>query len=356
MVNNQKKILTEKQAIKENIGSFYHPTEKTYRTGACPEGMILKRGYERDEYIKKDGTIIPRTYVNATCVKDKGELPGKLIKNYIPKQMHHQEHRRVLTKKQAQKEPVGSYYHPTEKTVRSGACPDGFELRKGYTRSKYTKTNGTEVAETYIDPICIKNKGIPGKRLNEFKPIHLNKKNSFEPYGYKTTLNSNTRFNILLNAIKDLSYSKVVHRLSALRTLTKESNASHSKIYNNDMKKLKEWREQNPNLHKHTNKNDHVNANDHVTANGHVNVNTKGHINVNANDHINVNSNYHINVNSNDHMNVNPNDHMNVNPNSHMNVNENGHMNANGHVVKKYIINENKLNKQIIEEYNKNKK
>ena len=39
------KVLTPKKAMKEKVGSFYHPTEKTYRTVLCPEGEILKKSY-----------------------------------------------------------------------------------------------------------------------------------------------------------------------------------------------------------------------------------------------------------------------------------------------------------------------
>jgi hypothetical protein len=38
-----KVVLTEKQATKEPVGSYYHPTEKTFRSGACPVGMTLKK-------------------------------------------------------------------------------------------------------------------------------------------------------------------------------------------------------------------------------------------------------------------------------------------------------------------------
>ena len=74
-----KVILTEKQASKEPIGSFYHPTEKTFRSGVCPVGMTSKKDYHRKSYMKMDGTIINNTNVDPVCVKNKG-LPGKLLK------------------------------------------------------------------------------------------------------------------------------------------------------------------------------------------------------------------------------------------------------------------------------------
>ena len=107
--------------------------------------------------------------------------------------------------------------------------------------------------------VCIKNKGVPGKLFKNYKTIRMDEKDSFKPFGYSTRNNSNTRHNSLLEAIKVLSYSTVVHKLSALRTFHKDSDEDvNKKLYNKfneDIKKLKEWREQNPNLYKHKNQN-----------------------------------------------------------------------------------------------------
>ena len=53
-----RKILTERQATKEKVGTFYHPTTKTFRSGACPIGSELKKGYKRKPYNKKNGTHV----------------------------------------------------------------------------------------------------------------------------------------------------------------------------------------------------------------------------------------------------------------------------------------------------------
>lgn len=262
-----KKILTQKQALKEPIGSFYHPTEKTVRSGACPEGYVLKRGYEREGYVKKNGTKVTPVYVNATCVKNTG-IPGKSIKKYIPKHLNDHKliitskksipknpnnNKLILTEKQAKKKPVGSFYHPTVETYRTGACPIGKELRKGYERSAYTKKNGTTINKAYVGPTCIKDKGLLGKRLEEFKQIKLNNKSSLAPYGYNTKLNANSRFNTLLKAVSELSYATVVHRINAINNLIKKVDPVHSKIYEEDLRRLKEWRLENPNLYKKSN-------------------------------------------------------------------------------------------------------
>ena len=160
----------------------------------------------------------------------------------------------VLTEKQASKEPVGSYYHPTEKTFRSGACPVGMSLKKGYHRKGYTKTNGTIINNVNIDPVCVKNKGLPGKVLKEYKVIKITNKEDFKPYGYSTSNNSNSRFKSLLEACKVLSYGTVVRKLNALKIYLKNrTNEKSLRLYNifsEDIKMLQAWRIKNPDLYK----------------------------------------------------------------------------------------------------------
>jgi len=156
--------------------------------------------------------------------------------------------RKILTSKQAQKQPIGSFYHPTEKTVRSGACPLGHELRKGYERK--TKKSSKVIHSTYVEPTCVKDKGLPGKLLPEYKLISLDKKHVLRDYGYNTKLDKNNRHKSLLNASKDLTYRSVISRLVALRKLTEKSDLKHSEIYDTNIKKLQEWRIKNPELYK----------------------------------------------------------------------------------------------------------
>ena len=162
--------------------------------------------------------------------------------------------RKVLTEKQAKKEKVGSFYHPTDKTFRTGACPEGYNLKKGYHRKSYIKKDGTIVKNTNVDPICIKNRGLPGKLLKEYKKIEISEKNSFKPFNYNTKDNSNKRHKSLLKASKELSYGTVVRKLTALRTYRKDATSEAEKkmynIFDEDIKKLKIWREKNPDLYK----------------------------------------------------------------------------------------------------------
>ena len=199
--------------------------------------------------------------------------------------------RKVLTEKQAEKEPVGSFYHPSENRYRSGACPEGFSLKKGYMRKSFTKEDGTVVNETYVDPICIKNRGLPGKLMTSHKTIKLSERNSFKPYGYSTKNNSNTRYQSLLEAVKELTYSTVIHRLSALRTFHKNSDEEvNKKLYNKfnqDIKKLQGWRQEHPTLYIHkTNNSGARNLNNSVITNSNnspvVNANNSNIKNLNS--------------------------------------------------------------------------
>jgi hypothetical protein len=162
--------------------------------------------------------------------------------------------KKVLTQKQAEKEPIGSYYHPTENRYRTGACLKGYVLKEGYDRKEYFKKNGSFINRVHVGATCIKNRGKPGKLLNNYKKITINEKNSFEPFGYTTKDNNNKRYESLLSAIKKLSYATVIHKLSSLRTFKKDSNTEPDKKlykkYDTDIKKLQKWRKENPELYK----------------------------------------------------------------------------------------------------------
>lgn len=49
---------------------------KMYKSPVCKKGEIVREGYVRRAYTKKDGTKVKRTVVSPKCVKDVG-LPGK---------------------------------------------------------------------------------------------------------------------------------------------------------------------------------------------------------------------------------------------------------------------------------------
>ncbi len=158
--------------------------------------------------------------------------------------------RKVLTEKQAMSKKVGTFYHPTKNTWRSGACPKGSELRKGYVRKSFTKKNGTKVPKSYVDPVCVKNTGLPGKTAKSSRVIKLTHEGSLKKYGYSTKETTSKRHNALLKAAKNYSYSKVIEKLVALKTLSKKSNPSIVKKVSADIKGLQKWRNENPNMYK----------------------------------------------------------------------------------------------------------
>lgn len=153
--------------------------------------------------------------------------------------------KKILTQIQAIKKKVGTYYHPTKKTYREGACPIGKILKRGYRRKTYIKKNGTKVKSVYVNVSCTKNKGIPGKVSSKYKVIKINKNNSLSKYGYSTKISSKKRFDSLLKAASKISYKTVVARINAIRTLSKADKKLY-KIYSVDLKNLKKWRMKNP--------------------------------------------------------------------------------------------------------------
>ncbi len=162
--------------------------------------------------------------------------------------------RKVLTEKQAMSKKVGTFYHPTKNTWRSGACPKGSELRKGYVKKSFTKKNGTKVPKSYVDPVCVKNTGLPGKTSKSSRVIKLTHEGSLKKYGYSTKETTSKRHNALLKAAKNYSYSKVIEKLVALKTLSKKSNPSIAKKVSADIKGLQKWRNEHPNMYKSASK------------------------------------------------------------------------------------------------------
>jgi len=158
--------------------------------------------------------------------------------------------KKIKTEKQAIKNKVGTFYHPTSSTYRTGSCPVKFELRKSYDKKSYIKKNGTVVKSTHVNEICIKNKGKPGKTISTAKILpKLKNEGLLEGYGYSTHKSSSERLKSLIDASKKLSYRSVMARINYIRTLSK-SNEKLYKIYTDDVNKMKKWREKNPDLYK----------------------------------------------------------------------------------------------------------
>jgi hypothetical protein len=163
--------------------------------------------------------------------------------------------KKILTQNQALKKKVGTYYHPTKKTYREGACPVGKILKRGYLRKTYEKKNGKIVKSKYINVSCVTDKGLPGKVSSKFKVIKIKNNDALGKYGYETKYNSKKRFEALIKAASVYSYSTVVKRINAIRILSKSDKKLY-KIYTTDLENLKQWRKENPKkyLYKKNNK------------------------------------------------------------------------------------------------------
>ena len=77
---------------------------------------------------------------------------------------------------------------------------------------------------------------------NKKKVIKLENKDYLIKFGYSTKLSKKDRHKILLIAVSKYGYSNVIHRLVALRTLTKNTQPKKSKKYNNDIIELQKWK------------------------------------------------------------------------------------------------------------------
>lgn len=139
--------------------------------------------------------------------------------------------KKLKTQKQALKEPLGTYYHPTKNTYRTGICEIGKVLRKGYTKKVKNKN-------IYVDPVCIKNKGKPG--------ILINKKN-------KSKVKENKKMEKYIKEIKKTSYKSVIMKLYG-ELKKKDITEAKKKTIENDIEMLKKWRINNPNNKKTPNK------------------------------------------------------------------------------------------------------
>lgn len=151
-----------------------------------------------------------------------------------------------IKKKTALKKKVGSVYHPTSKTIRTGECPIGEVGRKGYYRHAYEKKDGHRIKGSYVKRSCIKDKGLPGKIIPSAKVIPSLKEGTLSKYGYSTHLSEKDRLSSLIKAVKELTYAGVIRRVNAIRTLSK-SNPKLFKIYTQDIENLQKWRVEHPN-------------------------------------------------------------------------------------------------------------
>lgn len=132
--------------------------------------------------------------------------------------------KKLKTQKQALKEPLGTFYHPTKNTYRTGACNIGEVMKKGYTKKLKNK-------EIYVGPTCVKNKGKPG--------ILINNKNNLK-------IKENLKMEKYISNIKKTSYKSVILKLKS-QLKKKDLDNNLKKNLEIDIELLEKWRKNNPN-------------------------------------------------------------------------------------------------------------
>ena len=125
-------------------------------------------------------------------------------------------------------------------------CPEGYIVRKGYTRkfSKTVKSNGFTVrrkgtvytvhpkANTIkVSPACIKNRGLTGKGPNSIGKL---RKGELIKYGYQYRLSDARRHKALEKAIKQYGVLSVYRKLDAVAKLSVRTAPDASKIFSKD--------------------------------------------------------------------------------------------------------------------------
>lgn len=176
--------------------------------------------------------------------KNKSSNSSNTTNNNVEVNKKTRKHKK-LSESEAKKRPVGSFYHPTEKTVRTGNCPPGEIIRKGYYRHSFSKADGKRIRGRYIKETCVPNKGLPGKETEEAKVLPSLRKGQLTKYGYHIKEDSEKRFRALLKAMKEYGYAGVIRHLVPLRTYQK-ANPEYYAIVDSDIKRLQQWHANHP--------------------------------------------------------------------------------------------------------------
>lgn len=134
-------------------------------------------------------------------------------------------------------------------TRKNNGCPEGYIMRKGYTRKfrPSVKTTGFTVrrkgtvytvrpkANTIkVPPACIKNRGLPGKGPKEGEGIGKLRKGELIKYGYQYRLSDSLRQAALKRAIKRYGALSVYRKLDAVAKLSLRTAPDASGIFVKD--------------------------------------------------------------------------------------------------------------------------
>ena len=111
-------------------------------------------------------------------------------------------------------------------------------LRKGYTYSRRrpsSSDNDNKIIVVYVPPVYIKDQGNKGKGPELITGLQ---KGSLKQFGYSSKVDAEGRHKALAKAVKVYGEQSVIKKLSAVRTLTKNTSPKSSKIFDKDIKWL----------------------------------------------------------------------------------------------------------------------
>jgi|LauGreDrversion4_2_1035121.scaffolds.fasta_scaffold11122_6 hypothetical protein len=133
--------------------------------------------------------------------------------------------------------------------TRRKECPEGYILRKGYTRkyrSSLAHTGFTvrrrgklytvkpTAQSIHVPAGCIKDRGLPGKGPKLGEGIGKLRKGDLIKYGYQYRLSDALRHRALKKAIKQYGKTSVYHKLDAIVKLSKRTAPNASDIFQRD--------------------------------------------------------------------------------------------------------------------------
>lgn len=187
----------------------------------CSEGMILRKGFKRPSFTKKNGTHVNSVKVKPGCIKDRS-YPGR------------REWRKETIKKINKSKSIA------KKKFGNIKCKKGQLMREGYVRGSYTKKNGTHIQRKVMAPACIIKRGnpkkyVPPKGKTGIGPL---KKGELSKFGYYKVkdMKVKDRKSSLKLAVKEFGAMMLVKKLGALRTYLKNTSPDSSQIYYQDQK------------------------------------------------------------------------------------------------------------------------
>jgi hypothetical protein len=143
----------------------------------------------------------------------------------------------------------------TNSTRRKLRCPSGMIERRGYVRKFNTsvikkgytvrRKDGREYrifpekSSVHVKPICVKDRGLPGK-LGPGEGFGPLKKGELKKHGYAYIEPTEIRRAALKKAIEEFGAIGVYHKLDAVYKLSKRTVPAASKVFKSDRNWVKE--------------------------------------------------------------------------------------------------------------------